>query len=110
MQRDERSTLESPISLGKDALPDTGPIHLPANPAFEQDSEYTERAIPIRPSDLVRSLASDPGLSDDERARFLEFARILGAVFHYEYYDWLVQLKDLYSPLDPDTDCVYMGD
>lgn len=78
------------------------------SPAFDvsEDSEASERAIPIRTSDLIRALAADPSLSPAERAQFLQFCRILGAVFHYEYYDWLVSLKDLYAPLDPDSDCV----
>jgi len=72
---------------------------------FEDDSDATERAIPIRPADLVRLLTSDPSLSPSDRAEFLHFARILGATLHHEYYDWLNALKDLYSPLDPDSDC-----
>ncbi len=81
----------------------------PLKSAFDLDPEFTERAIPIRPSDLVRDLAADPSFSPGESARFVQFARLLGAVFHYEYYDWLVELKDLYSPLDPDSDCVNLG-
>ena len=81
-------------------------------PAFDvsEDSEASERAIPVRTSDLVRALASDPSLSPADRTQFLQFCRILGAVFHYEYYDWLVSLKDLYAPLDPDSDCVPISD
>ncbi|MDB5352950.1 MAG: hypothetical protein JWN86_4197 [Planctomycetota bacterium] len=100
--------MDSP-TLDKVNSSGTEPIVLESHPAFDPDSELTERAIPIRPSDLVRNLAADPGLSPGERTRFLQFARILGAVFHYEYYDWLVELKDLYSPLDPDSDCVNLG-
>ena len=73
--------------------------------AFEHDSDASERAIPIRPADLVRELASDPGLSPSDHAAFLRLAKLLGSIFHHEYYDWLVTLKDLYAPLDPDTDC-----
>ena len=81
-------------------------------PSFDvsEDSDATERAIPIRTSDLIRALAADPSLSPPDRARFLQFCKILGAVFHYEYYDWLVSLKDLYAPLDPDSDCVPIAD
>lgn len=105
----------------RDAL-DTTPVE-PAEPApaadrtlvvptfdVSEDSDAAERAIPIRTSDLVRSLAADPSLSPSDRSRFQQFAKILGAVFHYEYYDWLVSLKDLYSPLDPDSDCVPIDD
>ncbi len=73
---------------------------------FSDDSEATERAIPIRTADLVRLLAAEADLSPSDRMAFLQFSRLLGSVFHHEYYDWLTTLKDLYSPLDPDSDCV----
>lgn len=79
-------------------------------PDFSNDSEASERAVPFRTRDLIRSLAARPTLSQGERNRFLQFGKLLGALIHHEYYDWLVQLKDLYSPLDPDTDCVDMGE
>ena len=79
-------------------------------PDFSDDSEASERAVPFRTSDLIRALSNDPQLAPSDKTRFLQFARILGALLHHEYYDWLVDLKDLYSPLDPDTDCVDMGD
>ncbi len=31
-------------------------------------------------------------------------------MFHYEYFEWLTELKDLYSPLDPDSDCADIVD
>lgn len=80
------------------------PLELDA-PDFSDDSEATERAIPIRTCDLVRILAAEPDLSPADRNAFLQFCKLLGAIFHHEYYDWLVTLKDLYSPLDPDSDC-----
>ena len=73
---------------------------------FEDDSEASDRAIPIRPQDLVRALLADPSFSPQEQNVFQQFAKILNAIFHHEYHEWLVTLKDLYSPLDPDSDCV----
>ncbi len=94
----------TPISQGENA-----PWIL-SSPDFSDDSEATERAVPFRTSDLIRALASDPSLPPGERNRFLQLARLLAAVLHHEYFDWLVELKDLYSALDPDTDCVSMGE
>ena len=66
-------------------------------------------AIPIRTGDLVRLILAEPGLPQADRAQIGRFARMLGAVFHYEYFQWLVELKDLYAPLDPDSDCAQIA-
>lgn len=70
------------------------------------DARSRDRAIPIRPGDLTRMLAAEPGLAPTDRLLFGQFARLLGAILHYEFLHWLNELKDLYAPLDPDTDCV----
>lgn len=75
-------------------------------PGFPTASASHERAIPIRPGDLTRMLGAEPGLTTAERLHLGQFGRLLGAVLHYEYLHWLNELKDLYAPLDPDTDCV----
>lgn len=79
-----------------------GPDHriLPVAPA------RSERMIPIRPGDLTRRLLAEPGLNAAEQTQFERFGRLLGAVFHHEFHSWLQELKDLYAPLDPDSDCV----
>ncbi|MBX6316294.1 MAG: DUF3754 domain-containing protein [Isosphaeraceae bacterium] len=71
-----------------------------------QDAEARERCIPIRPADLDRLLLAEPDLSPSDRTHLKQLGRVLGAVFHYEYLDWLRELKDLYAPLDPDSDCI----
>jgi hypothetical protein len=68
-----------------------------------------ERAIPIRPGDLGRLLEAEPGLSPVERSQLAQLVKLLGAVFHYEYLGWLTELKELYAPLDPDSDCLDLG-
>ncbi|MHC5537860.1 DUF3754 domain-containing protein [Singulisphaera rosea] len=65
-----------------------------------------ERSLPIRQGDLNRLLAAEPDLSDDDRKAFHALSRILGATFHSEYYDQLRTLKELYAPLDPDSEYV----
>lgn len=68
----------------------------------------TERAIPLRPGDLLRLLLSDPGLAGhpDRRAAYEHFFRLLGAVLHHDYLAQLQRLKELYAPFDPDNDCL----
>ncbi len=65
-----------------------------------------ERALPIRPGDLTRLLKAQPGLDAEARKHLGQFAQILGAIFHSEFYGKLRNLKELYSPLDPDSDHV----
>jgi hypothetical protein len=65
-----------------------------------------ERALPIRQDDLTRLLLAEPGLSAEERDRLTEFGRILGAILHSEFFGRLRQLKELYAPIDPDSDYV----
>lgn len=54
--------------------------------------------IPCAKSDLAKALAAKGGV---DAAQFLEVARVLGAVMHYETMDELERLKALYRPLDP---------
>ncbi len=70
------------------------------------DAAPCDHVIPIRPGDLTRQLTAEPGLAPDESAQLERFGRLIAAVFHHEYHSWLQELKDLYAPLDPDSDCV----
>jgi hypothetical protein len=65
-----------------------------------------ERALPIRQGDLTRLLLAEHGLSAEERDRLSAFGRILGAILHHEFFGKLRELKELYAPIDPDSDYV----
>ena len=65
-----------------------------------------ERALPVRQGDLTRLLLAEPGLTAEERGKLNQFGRLLGELFHSEFYDKLRELKELYAPLDPDSDYV----
>jgi hypothetical protein len=69
-----------------------------------------ERALPIRQGDLTRMLIAEPDLSVEDRRQIEAFGKILSATFHSEFFDKLNQLKELYAPLDPDTDYVTLKD
>lgn len=85
-----------------DGIPDIG---------FRLDSiDNRERALPIRQGDLTRMLLAEPGLSQDDHDNLKHFGRLLGAMFHSEFYDKLCELKELYAPLDPDSDYVPLKD
>ncbi len=91
MQPSEETELEATEAL---------PVVVPAG------VEVRERVIPLRSADLTKLVVNDPGLSPAERISLGRFCKLLGATFHQEFYDWLQELKDLYAPLDPDSDCV----
>jgi hypothetical protein len=65
-----------------------------------------ERALPIRPGDLVRLLMARPELTEDEKEKLLKLGSLMGSVFHSEFFFKLRELKELYSPLDPDSDYI----
>ena len=72
--------------------------------------DVRERALPVRQGDLTRMLLADPLLSSEERGSFAQFARMLAAMFHSEFFDRLCELKELYASLDPDSDYVPLGE
>jgi hypothetical protein len=65
-----------------------------------------ERVVPIRAADLERFIINDPDLAPSDKLLWERLCRLLSAVFHHEYHSWLASLKDLYAPIDPDSECV----
>ena len=92
--------------------PDAEDAHEEADP-FDVEADYhlsgvdnRERALPFRQGDLTRLLLAEPGLSGEDRERLMQLGHLLGAMFHSEFYETLRELKELYAPLDPDSDYV----
>jgi Protein of unknown function (DUF3754) len=71
--------------------------------------DVRERALPIRPGDLTRLLMAQPDLTPEERDQMGKLGPLLGAVFHSEFFSRLRELKELYSPLDPDSDYIKLA-
>jgi hypothetical protein len=68
-----------------------------------QQSEERDQFIPVRKSDVLNALLRHGLLTDhDEQARFSQFCRLLGSVFHYEYFDRLETLRDGYYYFNPE--------
>ena len=67
-----------------------------------------ERALPIRPADLTRLLMAQPDLTEGDREKLGKLGPLLGAVFHSEFFGLLRELKERYSPLDPDSDYIHI--
>ncbi|MFZ4603397.1 MAG: DUF3754 domain-containing protein [Caulobacterales bacterium] len=62
-----------------------------------------ENYIPVSKSDLIAALAAREGLDAGDRARFADLCRMLAALIHYEAFEGLERLRDVYRPLDPDA-------
>ena len=71
--------------------------------------EAYDRSIPLRTGDLARLLLAEPGLTADDRDALGDFLKMLGAILHYEFHDWLNDLKELYAPIDPDSECAHLA-
>jgi Protein of unknown function (DUF3754) len=63
-----------------------------------------DRFIPLRKSDIVDGLAADGCLDDVQQAGFRQLARMLGAIFHYQYFEELDRLREAYFHFDPQLD------
>jgi hypothetical protein len=66
--------------------------------------EQRDRFIPLRKSDLIEGLVAEGRLNDAERAAFRQLARVLGAILHYQYFEELDRLRDVYFYFDPEID------
>jgi len=62
--------------------------------------------IPLRHGDLIRRLAEELALEGEERQRFDSLCQKLVALFHVEHLAALIEVEDLYAPLDPDGEVV----
>jgi hypothetical protein len=66
--------------------------------------EPRDRFIPLRKSDIVSGLVADGCLNGAEQAGLRQFARMLGAIFHYRYFEELDRLREAYFHFDPEID------
>jgi hypothetical protein len=61
--------------------------------------------IPVRKIDVLDALIEHGSLSSEaEQEKFRQFARLLGAIYHYEYFDQLERLRNDYYYFRPDLD------
>ena len=63
-----------------------------------------DRVIPLRKSDLIDGLVAEGRLGEPEQAALRRLARMLGAIFHYQYFEELERLREIYFQFDPDID------
>jgi hypothetical protein len=63
-----------------------------------------DRVIPLRKSDIIGGLQAEGLLDEAGQATFGQFARMLGAVFHYQYLEKIDRLRETYFLFDPEVD------
>jgi len=70
-----------------------------------------EHYIPLRSSDMLQLLLNDSTMSgkSEDRALLERFQKLTGAIFHFEYFEHLEKLKELYGPFDPDRETVVLN-
>jgi hypothetical protein len=64
--------------------------------------ESRDRFIPLRKSDLIEGLMAAGHLDGAGEVGFRQFARQLGAIFHYQYFEQLDLLREAYFHFDPE--------
>jgi len=69
----------------------------PGSGASERD-----RFIPVRKTDILDALIEHGRLRDGETEKFRLLARLLGAIYHYEYFARLETLRNDYFYFNPD--------
>ena len=62
-----------------------------------------QRFIPYRKQDLIEMCIQDNKLQDDI-GQFRALNNMLSSIFHFEFHKIIESLKDVYAPIDPDTD------
>ena len=65
---------------------------------------FHEHFIPLYHNDLIELLCKDIELGPADRDLFRRFCRLVSAVYRYEFYQRLTELKTSYAPFDPDSD------
>jgi hypothetical protein len=63
-----------------------------------------EHFIPLRKQELIDLLCRHDGLRREEADEFRQFARLLGATYHFQFQQKLEEMKTAYAPFDPDAD------
>jgi Protein of unknown function (DUF3754) len=67
-------------------------------------TDQRDRVIPLRKSDLIGGLVAEGRLDEAGQAGFRQLGRRLGAVFHYQYFEELDRLREVYFHFDPEID------
>jgi hypothetical protein len=75
-----------------------------------QSLESRATFIPLRHSDLVLDLIERFDIVDEPREQLIAMSSRLLRIFHAEHLSQLLQLEEIYSPLDPDSQAIELKD
>jgi hypothetical protein len=74
-------------------------------------SDDRDQFIPVCKSDIIGALTKSGLLMGAEQhEKFRQLCRLLGAIFHYEYFEWLERLRDDYYYFNPEIPLEPMRD
>jgi hypothetical protein len=65
-------------------------------------ADARDQFIPVRKTDILRALIDHGRLRGDAAEKFRLLARLLGAIYHYDYFDRLETLRNDYYYFNPD--------
>jgi hypothetical protein len=69
------------------------------------DAGEQDQFIPVRKSDILQALSRQGSIGGTrEQEKFRQLCRMLGAIYHYEYFDRLERLRDDYYYFNPEHD------
>jgi hypothetical protein len=74
---------------------------IPRQPA---DGSNRDHFIPIRKADVLNALIAQGPLAGPEQEKFRQLCRLLGAIYHYQYFDQLDRMRDDYFYFNPEID------
>jgi uncharacterized protein DUF3754 len=63
-----------------------------------------DQFIPVRKIDLLDALIEHGSFAGDDRDKFRQLCRLLGAIYHYEYFDRLERLRADYFYFNPEIE------
>ena len=73
--------------------------------AHHTAADGLDEFIPIRKTDILAALAEQGAFaSEDDRNKFRQLCRMLGSIYHYEYFELLEKLRDDYYYFNPQID------
>ena len=67
-------------------------------------AEPRDRVIPARKSDIIERLIAEKSLDEAGQDGLRRLARMLVAIFHYQYFEELERLREVYFHFDPEAD------
>src|ERR1700692_2960273 len=63
-----------------------------------------DQFIPVRKIDILAALVEHNSLAGDDHNKFRQLCRLLGAIYHYEYFDRLERLRGDYFYFNPEIE------